>query len=265
MIYFIKRLLYDVFISGSKKKKIIILFILLFLFYFKPWVLHAEEVAENEGNMQQEEQPARPDPEQPFAQTPDYTQLLESVLKEVQDMRYDLQEEKRLKAEEEEAAAEEAALFEEEQASLYALSQSQNNITYGFLENYRYYFTGSENTDTRASQYIYVFTENTNFKKEGNNLIYENGSCYFIHVPYSGAYVITEITSGSISLQQNWIYIYSNIPEARKPAVYQISKNSEIAYERLESLSMLLFALWFGFSITQLIINGYGRRSGGGV
>lgn len=250
-MYYIKRLIYDLFFKGSKTKKMILLILLILFFVLKPVFISAE-VAENEGDTQQEPLPEQSD-------VSETQEIMQQILDELSNLRFDMQEEKRLQLEaaerEEEANAEAEALALEE-IELYSLSQSQNNITYGFLENFRYYYTGSENTDSRASQYIYVFTENTKFRKEGNTLYYENGSCYFIHVPYSGNYAISDVGSDSINLSQGWLSIYSNIPGVDRPAVYQISKDSEKAFERFEDFSMLFFALLVGWKITRLIFSG---------
>lgn len=268
MLYFIKRLTYDIFFKGSKQKKILLL-ILLLLLVLSPSIIKAEEVGGETSEppterveTEVEPLPTEPSESDPTGSTEPPTIIIETnndeileYLKEQEEIRK--QQEEIIKQQEEEQAL---LLLEEQNAR--ALTQSQNNIVYGFLNNYRYYVIGTERVGSSAyNQYIQHMWLIDNYpilNVENGNIEIMRGSCEYIRVDNESNVTYGECTN--INNYKNYNDIYSNIKQLKYPSVYQIDKG----VKELEETQIHTFisgcVLYIGFIMFNAVVNGPSGR-----
>lgn len=253
MVYFIKRLFYDIFFKGSKLKKICILALLLLLMFVFPNLAYAEDGATSEEpppsvvepSIEEDTTiPSEEEEKEPVIIVENNNDEILEYLKE--------QEQLRLEQEEQQAIL----LLEEQNAR--ALTQSQNNIVYGFLNNYRYYVIGTERIGTSAyNQYIQHMWLIDNYpilNVENGNIEIMRGSCEYIRVDNESN--VTYGNCDNINNYKNYNDIYSNIKQLQYPSVYQIDKG----VSQLEEVQIHTFisscVLYLGFIVTNFVING---------
>lgn len=263
MFYFIKRLFYDVFLSGSRKKKIVILvLLLLFLVFLRSGVL-AEQIETPLPTDQPIETiepdttivpsptltpsaepttpPAKPEPTpiiiiQTPEPTPEVTLTPEEIEKQEQ---YN-----------------NVLNYLNERA----VGQSQNAYTYGYLSRYRYYVIGSESTDYRANQYLFLFDEYTTFNNVTDSSFDFTGTARAITINYQGEVIGDNTFSGSAAIPVTWRYVYSNVPGTSYPAVYQIDKGVNEVYEKVLQIFIIVSVLLVGGYWLNIVINGGSKR-----
>lgn len=266
MLYFIKRLLYDVFLSGSRKKKVFILVLLLFiLLLFRSGVLAEEietplptptdqpiETIEPEPavtptpTLTPSAEPTTPPAEKPeptpiiIIQTPEPTPEATLTPEEVEKQeQYD-----------------NVLNYLNERA----VGQSQNAYTYGYLSRYRYYVTGAESTDYRANQYLFLFDEYTTFNNVTDSSFDFTGTARAITINYQGEVIGDNTFSGSAAIPVTWRYVYSNVPGTSYPAVYQIDKGVNEVYEKILQIFVITAVLFVGGYWLNIVINGGSTR-----
>lgn len=261
MLYFIKRLTYDIFFKGSKQKKILLLIALLLL-VLSPSIIKAEEVGgpTSEPPTERVETELNPLPSEPTENEEEKpinppTIIVENNNDEILDY---LKEQEEIRQQQEE----EQALLLLEQENVRALTQSQNNIVYGFLNNYRYYVIGTERVGSGAyNQYIQHMWLIDNYpilKVENGNIEIMRGRCEYIKVDNESNVTYGECSN--INNYKNYNDIYSNIKLLKYPSVYQIDKG----VKELEETQIHTFisgcVLYFGFIMFNAVVNGPSGR-----
>lgn len=268
MLYFIKRLTYDIFFKGSKQKKILLLIALLLL-VLTPSIIKAEEVG---GEMSEppterietevEPLPTEPSESDPSGSTEPPTIIIENNNEEILEYLKEQEEKEKQKEELQQRLEEQQALLLLEEENARALTQSQNNIVYGFLNNYRYYIIGTERVGTSAyNQYIqhmWVIDNYPILNVENGNIEIMRGSCEYISVDNESN--VTYSDCANINNYKNYNDIYSNIKQLKYPSVYQIDKG----VDELEETQLHTFisgcVLYLGFIMFNSVVNGPSGR-----
>jgi hypothetical protein len=264
MLYFVKRLLYDIFLSGSRKKKFFVLILLLFvLLLFRSGVLAEEVEAPLPSDLPIETIEPEPtiepaptlmpsaEPTTPPAEKPEPTPIIIIQTPEPTP----------------EATLTPEELEKQEQydnvlnyLNERAVGQSQSAYTYGYLARYRYYVIGSSSDDYRATQYLYLFDEYTSFSHVTDSSFDFTGEGRAITINSAGEVIGDNKFSGSAAIPITWRYVYSNIPGTSYPAVYQIDKEVNEVYEKILQIFVIVSVLLVGSYWLNIIINGGSKR-----
>lgn len=263
MLYIVKRLFYDIFLSGSRKKKIVILILLLFvLLLFRSGVL-AEELEPVPSDLPVETVEPEPtiepsptlmpsaEPTTPPAEKPEPTPII--IIQTAEPIP--------------EATLTPEELEKQEQydnvlnyLNERAVGQSQSAYTYGYLARYRYYVIGSSSDDYNATQYLYLFNEYTTFDNVTDSVFNFTGEGRAVTINSAGEVIGDNTFSGSAAIPVTWRYVYSNIPGTSYPAVYQIDKGVNEVYEKILQIFIIVSVLLVGSYWINIIINGGSKR-----